>query len=196
MATKTMAGNGSRAEVLLHQNAKPIQQFGMVRKDLAIGLSEEVRKKSVDALNQVLADTSALRDLYKKHHWQVSGHTFYQLHLLFDKHFDEQVELVDELAERIQALGGLSIALAADVAENTKIPRAPKDREEVPVQISRLLDAHEIILVEARKYAKEAADAGDDGTNDLLISDIVRTNEAQAWFIAEHLVDVPTVKAD
>ena len=137
-----------------------------------------------------------LRDMYKKHHWQVAGHTFYQLHLLFDKHFDEQSELVDAIAERIQLLGGISIAMAADVAETTFIPRPPRGREEAPVQISRMLEAHEIILKEARTVARQAADAGDDGTNDLLVSQVIRTNELQVWFLAEHLVDVPLVRAD
>jgi starvation-inducible DNA-binding protein len=158
---------------------------------LPIGLDENVCLASVEALNQVLADTMTLRDLYKKHHWQASGPTFYQLHLLFDKHFEEQSELVDGLAERIQMLGGISIAMAPDVAEATRIERPPKGREESPVQISRLLEAHEMILKYARAEAKKAADRGDDGTNDLLVSDVVRTNEQQVWFIAEHLVDVP-----
>jgi starvation-inducible DNA-binding protein len=151
---------------------------------------------SVNALNQVLADTMTLRDMYKKHHWQVSGHTFYQLHLLFDKHFEEQSELVDQIAERIQLLGGISIAMAPDVAETTRIERPPRGREEVPVQISRLLEAHELILKESRESAKEADDAGDDGTNDLLVSDVIRTNELQVWFVSEHLVDLPVVKAE
>jgi starvation-inducible DNA-binding protein len=137
-----------------------------------------------------------LRDLYKKHHWQVSGPTFYQLHLLFDKHFNEQSELVDQIAERIMMLGGVSVAMSADVAEATQIPRPPKGREEVPVQISRLLEAHEIVLVEARKMARNAAEEDDDGTNDLLVSNVIRTNEAQVWFVAEHLVDSPLVNAD
>jgi starvation-inducible DNA-binding protein len=149
----------------------------------------------VTNLNQLLADTMTIRDLYKKHHWQVVGHTFYQLHLLFDKHFEEQSELIDQIAERIQLLGGLSIAMAHDVAETTQIQRPPRGREEVPVQISRLLEAHEIILKESRQYAKEADEAGDDGTNDLVVSDVIRTNELQVWFLAEHLVDTPAVKA-
>jgi starvation-inducible DNA-binding protein len=136
-----------------------------------------------------------LRDMYKKHHWQVAGATFYQLHLLYDKHYKEQNELVDELAERIQTLGGISIAMAPDVAEMTVIPRLTRGRQEVPVQLSRLLHAHEIILLESRSMAKEAAEAGDDGTNDLLVSDVIRTNELQVWFLAEHLVDEPLVRA-
>src|ERR1700694_2503899 len=162
---------------------------------MPIALSEKVCAHSADNLNQLLADTITLRDLYKKHHWQVAGHTFYQLHLLFDKHFQEQNEVVDAIAERIQTLGAISIAMAADVAETSMIPRPPRGREEVPVQISRLLEAHELILKEARTMAKKADEAGDDGSNDLLISDVIRTNELQSWFVAEHVVDVPLVRA-
>jgi starvation-inducible DNA-binding protein len=163
---------------------------------MPIALAENTRRASADNLNQVLADTITLRDLYKKHHWQVSGPTFYQLHLLFDKHFGEQNELVDLIAERIMMLGGVSIAMSADVAETTLIPRPPKGREEVPVQISRLLEAHEIVLKEARAMARQAAEAGDDGTNDLLVSNVIRTNEMHVWFVAEHVVDEPLVRAD
>jgi len=176
-----------RARPKIHQRAAEIQAFATIAK-FPNALSEKVCQASVERLNQTLADTMTLRDLYKKHHWQVSGKTFYQLHLLFDKHYDEQVELVDQIAERIQALGGLSYAMAADVAENTNIPRPPKGREEVPVQISRLLTAHEIILQGARASARKAAELGDDGTNDLLVSNVIRTNEMQVWFLAEHVV--------
>jgi starvation-inducible DNA-binding protein len=172
------------------QRAAEIQAFGTIAK-LPNGLSETVCRESIERLNQILADTMTLRDLYKKHHWQVAGATFYQLHLLFDKHQEAQTELIDEIAERIQSLGGLSYAVAADVAENTNIPRPPKGREEVPVQISRLLTAHEIILQEARAAARKSASLGDDGTNDLLVSDVIRTNELQVWFLAEHLVNAP-----
>jgi starvation-inducible DNA-binding protein len=183
-----------RAEPQVHQKAHEIQPFGhLVR--MPIALSENACKESVENLNQLLADTMTLRDLYKKHHWQVAGPTFYQLHLLFDKHYEQQSELVDSIAERIQMLGGISLAMAHDVAETTIIPRPPKGREEVPVQISRLLHAHEIILKEARAMARQAQDRDDDGTNDLIVSDIIRTNEMQVWFVAEHVVNVPVVAA-
>ena len=184
----------SRARPLVHQTAHEIQPFGHLVK-LPIALDERACVESVANLNQLLADTMTLRDLYKKCHWQVAGHTFYQLHLLFDKHYDEQVELVDLIAERIQLLGGVSIAMAAAVAETTLIPRAPRGREEVPVQISRLLHAHEIVLKEARTMARQASNHGDDGTNDLIVSDVIRRHELQVWFLAEHVVDVPTVHA-
>ena len=184
-----------RAQPLTHQQAHEIQPFGhLVR--MPIALSENACKESVENLNQLLADTMTLRDLYKKHHWQVAGPTFYQLHLLFDKHYEQQSELVDAIAERIQMLGGVSLAMAPDVAETTIIPRPPKGRELPPVQISRLLHAHEIVVKEARTMARLASEVGDDGTNDLLVSAVVRAHEKQVWFLSEHVVDVPLVKAD
>lgn len=177
------------------QNAKEIQKFGTVIRDLPIGLGEDVRREICERLNVLLADTASLRDLYKKSHWQVGGPTFYQLHLLFDKHFAEQVELVDALAERIQILGGVSVAMAHDVAELTRLERPPKGREEVPVQISRLLEAHALIIKDTREMAEKAQGLGDSGTNDLLVSDVLRTNEMQVWFLSEHLVEMPLVHA-
>jgi starvation-inducible DNA-binding protein len=182
------------AEPLVHQHAPEIQPYGHTIR-MPIALSESVCKESVENLNQLLADTITLRDLYKKFHWQVAGPTFYQLHLLFDKHYSEQNELVDAIAERVQVLGGVSVAMAPDVADTTLIPRPPKGREEVPVQISRLLHAHEIVLKEARTMARLAANSGDDGSNDLIVSDVIRRNELQAWFVAEHVVNVPLTHA-
>lgn len=178
-----------------NQHGGEIQKFGTVIQRLSIGLNAELREQITEKLNLLLADTITLRDLYKKSHWQVSGPTFYQLHLLFDKHYGEQAELVDTLAERVQTLGGVSVAMAHDVAELTRLKRPPRGRQEVPVQIAGLLEAHEQILVTARALAREAADMGDDGTNDLLVSDVVRTNELQVWFVSEHLVNMPLVHA-
>jgi len=183
-----------RAEPLVHQHAPEIQPYGHLIR-MPIALSENACRDSVENLNQLLADTITLRDMYKKHHWQIAGPTFYQLHLLFDKHYGEQNELVDAIAERIQLLGGVSIAMAHDVAEMSIIPRPPKGREEAPVQISRLLHAHEIVIKEARTMARLAAQSGDDGTNDLIVSDVIRGNELQVWFVAEHVVPTPLTHA-
>lgn len=183
------------ASPLLHQHAHEIQPFGQLIK-LPIALSESACKEGVENLNQLLADTIMLRDLYKKHHWQIVGPTFHQLHMLFDKHAKEQTALIDAVAERIQILGGVSLAMGHDVAERTLIPRPPKGREEVPIQIDRLLHAHEIVLKEARAMARRASEKGDDGTNDLLVSDVIRTHELQVWFLAEHVVDTPLVQAE
>ena len=169
-----------------HQHPREIQSYGTLA-DYPLALPHNVRVASVAVLNQVLVESMTLRDLYKKHHWQVSGATFYELHLLYDKHFREQVELVDALAERVQTLGGVAIAMAADVAELSMIPRAPRGREEVPAQLARLLDAHEMVLVRVRRGAEETGKLGDQGSNDLLISQVLRTNEMQVWFVSEHL---------
>jgi starvation-inducible DNA-binding protein len=191
---KSGARTRINAQPRLHQRAREIQAYGTVSHLLPLELEEPVRLEMSAQLNQLLADTMTTRDLYKKSHWQVAGPTFYQLHLLFDKHFGEQVELVDSIAERIQLLGGVAIAMAPDVAETTQIERPPRGREEVPVQLSRLIDAHQVIIREVRKQARRAAELGDDGTNDLLVSQVLRTNELQVWFLSEHLVNVPLVE--
>ena len=198
MSKKPSSNNSHRpsAQPRYHQTARELQAFGTVTSVMPLQLMEPVRLEMTEQLNQLLADTMTLRDLYKKSHWQVSGATFYQLHLLFDKHYEEQSEIVDAIAERIQLLGGISIAMAADVAELTRIPRPPKGREEVPVQLSRLLDAHEIIITHCRKLAERATKLEDAGTNDLVVSDVLRPSELQSWFLSEHLVDAPLVEAE
>lgn len=182
------------AQPLFHQSGSVVQKEDELQ-EVSLGIPREAREYCVKALNQILADSLTLRDMYKKHHWQVSGATFIGLHELFDKHFEAQVELVDDLAERVQMLGGISIAMGADSAERTRIERAPIGRETPPVQLSRLVAAHEVILVEARKAARKAEQLGDDGTADMLVGDIVRTNELQAWFLSEHLANMPLTRS-
>ena len=198
MPKKPVSGNSHKtsAQPRFHQSARELQPFGSVTSMMPLQLDEPIRLEMTEQLNQLLADTITLRDLYKKSHWQVSGATFYQLHLLFDKHYGEQSEIVDTIAERIQLLGGVSIAMAADVAETTRIPRPPKGREEVPVQISRLLDAHQIVITHCRELAERATKLGDAGTNDLVVSDVLRPSELQVWFLSEHLVNAPLVEAE
>lgn len=186
--------SGGKASPILHQQGQEIQKYGTLR-TMPIGLPDAARQQNIDAMNQILADTMSLRDLYQKHHWQVAGPTFYQLHLLFEKHYNEQAELIDLLAERIQTLGGISVVMAADVAEMTSIARPPRGAEAPPVQISRLLEAHETIIKACREAAETAEENKDLGTNDLLVSQVLRTNELQVWFLSEHLVDVDLVQA-
>jgi starvation-inducible DNA-binding protein len=190
-----MTSTEIRSQPWLHQRSIEIQAFGTIR-TFPLALSAETRRFSCDLLNQVLADTQILYAFYKKHHWLMRGPTFYQLHLLLDKHAGEQLEIIDNLAERIQTLGGIAVGDPRHVAEVTRIPRAPNGVEEVPAMLSRLLEAHEIILGEAHEFAALAQERGDDGTNDLLVSEVIRTGEMQAWFLAEHLVDTPLVRAD
>lgn len=197
MSSKTAepADPGTRpgSQPWLHQHGHEIQAFGKVRL-FPLGLAHDTRAYSCQRLNQLLADTQILHALYKKHHWLMRGATFYQLHLLLDKHAGEQLALVDALAERVQTLGGVAVGDPRHVAEITRIPRPPNGCEEVPAMLSRLLEAHEMILIDAHEAAAKADETGDDGTNDLIVSDVIRTNETQAWFLAEHLVDTPLVR--
>ncbi|MCC9311445.1 DNA starvation/stationary phase protection protein [Kitasatospora sp. RB6PN24] len=191
MSTQPTVGGG---QPWLHQNGEVIQEFGTV-KLFPLGLSHDARRYSCQRLNRVLADTQILYGLYKKHHWLVRGATFYQLHLVLDKHAEEQLALVDALAERVQSLGGVAVGDPRHVAELTSVKRPPNGVEEVPAMLSRLLEAHETILIDAHDAAARVAELGDDGTNDLLVSQVIRTGEQQAWFLAEHLVDTPLVRA-
>ncbi|MFR9793524.1 Dps family protein [Streptomyces sp. MB22_4] len=190
----TTSSTPTSSQPWLHQKGAVIQEFGTV-KQFPIALSYEARMYSCQRLNKVLADTQMLYGLYKKHHWIMRGATFYQLHLLLDKHAGEQLELVDTLAERVQTLGGVAVGDPRHAAEITSIPRPPDGVEEVPAMLSRLLEAHETILTDAHDAAARTAELGDDGTNDLLVSQVVRTGELQSWFLAEHLVDTPLVRA-
>jgi starvation-inducible DNA-binding protein len=169
------------------ESAPVSQAFGSLA-DVRIGLSADVRHASVAALNRMLAHTMALRDLYKKSHWQTAGLAFFELHQLFDKHYGEQVDLMDALAERVQTLGGVARALAGDVVEESRLARGPSGIEGPLQQLERLLAAHEFVLGEVRPLARAAADRGDDGTNDLLVSQVLRTNELQSWFVGRHVV--------
>lgn len=193
------AGDGRSRRVLssqpwLHQQGAEVQLFGTVRQ-FPVGLSMQARMYSCERLNRVLADTQILHALYKKHHWLMRGATFYQLHLLLDKHAGEQLDLVDMIAERVQTLGGVAVGDPRHVAEITAVPRPPNGAEEVPAMLSRLLEAHEMILMDAHDAAARTMEMGDDGTNDLLVSDVIRTGELQAWFLAEHLVATPLVRS-
>lgn len=189
----SLVGNDREVRPNLDQQSHETQKFGDIVK-MPNGLSEDACKESVALLNQCLADTITLRDMYKKHHWQVVGPTFNQLHLMYDQHFEAQVEVVDILAERIQLLGGIALAMAADIAETTKIARPPRGREPAAVQIRRLAEAHEQIIIFARQAAEKIGDA-DPGTEDVFVSNVLRVNELQVWFLTEHLVAASPVTA-
>jgi len=181
------------SQPLFHQHGVEVQGFGKMRL-LPLALNFEARLESVQLLNQILSDSMILYALYKKHHWLVRGPTFFQLHLLLDKHADEQLKLIDLLGERVQTLGGVAVGDPRLAAEITTVPRPPDGAEEVPAMLSRLLEAHEIIIEKVREAITKTEESRDDGTSDLLMSDVLRMNELQVWFVAEHLVDVPVVR--
>lgn len=189
----TSASNGRHSpDPVLDKQGPQIQRYGTLRR-LPIGLPDDARTSSCEALNEILADSMVLYSLYKKHHWLVAGPTFYQLHLLFDKHAEEQNELIDDIAERVQALGGIAVGDPRHAAELTTIPRPPDGAEEVTVMIDRTARAHETIIKKVRAAIKSTEEAEDWGSNDLLMGDVLRTHELQVWFLTEHVVDVPLI---
>jgi starvation-inducible DNA-binding protein len=178
---------------MLSRPSGEVQRFGKLRL-LPIALSAQARAESAQILNRILADTTILYALYKKHHWLVAGPTFYQLHLLFDKHAEEQLEIIDLLAERVQSLGGIAVGDPRHAAELTTIERAPDGAETVPDMISRTLAAHETIIEKVRDGIDRTEKSKDWGSNDLLMSDVLRRNELPVWFLSEHIVDMPLVE--
>ena len=192
-ATTSTNGRRLSPEPRLAPLGIEIQKFGSLR--LApIALASTARSESCRVLNVILADSMILYALYKKHHWLVMGPTFYQLHLLFDKHAEEQGEIIDLLAERVQSLGGIAVGDPRHAAELTTIDRPPNGAEDVPAMIHRLLNAHEAIIEKVRDAIDRTEKSGDWGSNDLLMGDVLRRNELQVWFIASHVVDIPLVE--
>ncbi len=199
--TTTTRANGSSKARSQRPSPEPrlaplgveIQRFGTTRL-LPIALAKNARSESCRLLNEILADSMVLYALYKKHHWLVAGPTFYQLHLLFDKHAAEQLEIIDLLAERIQSLGGIAVGDPRHAAELTTIPRPPDGTEEVAAMIHRTLDAHELVLEKVRDAIEATEKNADWGSNDILMSDVLRRHELQVWFVAQHVVDVPLIE--
>jgi starvation-inducible DNA-binding protein len=190
--TPTRRRRAASPDPRMDARAPEIQRFDALRA-LPIGLPETARRRSCRALTDILADSMVLYALYKKHHWNVAGPTFYQLHLLFDKHAEEQTELIDLLAERIQSLGGIAVGDPRHAAELTTIPRPPDGAEEVAVMIDRTLRAHETIIAKVREAIETTEAVSDWGSNDLLMGEVLRRHELQVWFLSEHVVDVPLV---
>ncbi len=176
----------------LQQRSREIQTSKQIR-SLPLDLPEEAIGQSVTMLNQLLADSITLYSLYKKNHWQVAGPTFYQLHLLFDKHAGEVLASIDLIGERIQMLGGVSAGMPFDVVEQTKIERPPTGVECVPALLARTVNAHATIIRTIREGIELTERSKDYGTNDLLMSDLLRMHEMHIWFVSQHLIDTPLV---
>ena len=169
------------AQPRLHQTAPEIQAYGSVSHSLPLELEEPVRLEITERLNQLLADTITIRDLYKKSHWQVAGPTFYQLHLLFDKHFEQQSELVDAIAERIRALGFPAPGTYTEFAKLSSIPETPGVPPATDM-VRLLVEGHEAVARTARKIFPAVEKASDEPTADLLTQRL-QVHEKTAWML-------------
>lgn len=190
--TNSQPTGKTAAQPNLHPKSYELQRYGQ-QHTVPLGIPDEVLKQNIGLLNQLLADSITLYNLYKKHHWQVTGPTFYQLHLLLDKHAGEILETVDLIAERVQTLGGVTTGMPFDVAEMTRIERPPTGQEDIPAMLARTVEAHRVVINGLREAIETTDENKDYGTNDLLVSDVLRVHELQVWFISQHLVDTPIV---
>jgi starvation-inducible DNA-binding protein len=138
----------------------------------------------VDYLHQLLADTVTLRDMYAMQRRQVSDPAFHPRYLLFDRHFAGQHVLVEEISERVQTLGGITIDATHAITERTLIPRVHNGFAEASTHLSRLLQAHEIVLVVSRATAHEISQFG---TDEPTVSDVIRTNESHVWSLVHFM---------
>lgn len=148
-----------------------------------LGKSDNELQKSTAILQAILANTIFMYSLYKKYHWHVIGKDFYEYHLLFDKHAKQQLPLIDTLAERLRTLGDVAPGMPQEVAKNTTLTE-PRGTTQDPVKmIDNLLTIHEAYIQEVRGAIDITNASGDEGTSDLLVSDILRVHELQTWFI-------------
>lgn len=148
-----------------------------------LALDPDAVKKNARNLQVILANTIYMYQLYKKYHWHVTGKDFYQYHLLFDKHAGEQPALIDGIAERMRTLGLDVAAMPMDVSADATLSEKEAAGHDPQAMVRNLLNAHEEYLKHVREAVAVTEDAGDDGTNDLLVSDVMRVHELQTWFI-------------
>jgi starvation-inducible DNA-binding protein len=152
-------------------------------------LNKKSEGASITVLQSILADTIFMHSLYKKYHWHVEGEDFYQYHLLFDKHANELLPLIDLVAERIRTLGGIAPGLPAEVERNKQVNEGADPGPSGQKMLHNLLSAHESALKNIRSGIRISEKYEDDGTNDLLVSDALRLQELQAWFIRSSLAN-------
>ena len=146
-----------------------------------IGVSENVRQKVAKDLAGVLADTYILYIKTHGFHWNVKGANFPQYHAMFEEQYGALSEAVDEIAERIRALGHVAPGSYAEFAEQKSIDEATgsKTAEEM---IEALMQDHEAIARRAREVADQASEAGEEASADLMIQRI-QEHEKTAWML-------------
>lgn len=151
-----------------------------------IDLCHKTRAQIVEMLNQTLADTFDLFSQVKQAHWNVKGHQFYQLHLLFDEMAGELNGYADELAERVTAMGGTAMGTVRLAAANSSLPEYPFEALEGLDHIAALSERYAAYCQEVRARIDKAAELEDAGTADLY-TEISRTADKRLWFLEAHL---------
>jgi starvation-inducible DNA-binding protein len=150
-----------------------------------IDLSEESRRQVIELLDKSLADTFDLYSQVKQAHWNVRGTDFYQLHLLFDQLAGEIEPFIDQLAERVTALGGIAHGTARMAAKNSSLTEYPEQAGDGHDHIQALIDRYAIYTAQVRKGIRESDDHEDPTSADLY-TEISRTADKHLWFLEAH----------
>jgi starvation-inducible DNA-binding protein len=149
--------------------------------DVNTGLNETARKGIADGLAKLLADTYALYLKTHGYHWNVAGPMFRSLHLMFEEQYMELRDAVDEIAERILALGYPAPASYAELGRLASVPDDPTVPEAMEM-VRRLVDGHETVIRTARDVVRVAEASEDVATADLATVRI-ETHEKTAWML-------------
>lgn len=151
-----------------------------------IGISENHLKNSIDLLSKSLADEVTLYTKVRKFHWNVSGESFMELHKLFQAQYTELEEAIDEIAERINKLGGKTIGTMCEFLQITSIKESPNVYPNQKEMLKELLSDHETVIKELRKNIDESVDNKDAGTADFFTG-LMQQHETMAWIFRRFL---------
>lgn len=166
---------------------------GKVSKDLKLGFKENGFKKEEKNLQIALANSIFIYNLYKKYHWHVRGRDFYQYHLLFDEHAKQQLPIIDSLAERLRTLGFMAPGMPGDVERNKSV-NEPDTSDFTPLVLCEsLLKVHDAYLKHLRSTIDIADEVDDEGTEDFLVSDVLRVHELQVWFLRSSIENTEVI---
>lgn len=152
-----------------------------------IGITDKNLKAVCAILNNCLADSHILYFKLRKYHWNVQGDNFMELHLLFENHYEQVQESIDNIAERISQLGGIAIGTTSEFSKNSSLKEFPGKNPANMEMIAELLSDHETVIKNLRKGIEDADEKyADQGTSDFL-TDLIRAHEKMAWTLRRYL---------
>ena len=147
-----------------------------------IGLKEDDRKKLAEGLSKVLAESYTLYIKTHAFHWNVEGPMFNTLHLMFEEQYNELFQAVDEIAERIRALGYPAPGSYKSFSKLSSIKESEEDKLPANQMIQELLEGQEILIRTLRELVDTADKAGDESTADLATTRM-KQHEKTAWML-------------
>ena len=152
-----------------------------------IGITDKKLDSSITLLSAVLADAVTLYTKTRKFHWNVSGESFMEIHKLFENQYKQLEVNIDEIAERINKLGGKTIGTMKEFTDLTRLKESPDVFPSQKDMIKELLGDHETVIQQLRKDIDTAEEENNDvGTADFLTS-LLLGHETIAWILRRYL---------